>query len=115
MLRYVWLAADSRAWVIAGIVLHGLAFTLYFITLQIYLEDRIDPRWRARAQALLTLLMSGVGHLAGMLGSGWWHGRCTSGGITDWHHFWLGLSLATGGVFIFFALAYKGRLGASGG
>lgn len=114
LVRYGWLAADSSGWLIAGIVLHGLAFTLYFITLQIYLEDRIDPRWRARAQALLTLLMSGIGHLAGMAGSGWWHARCTTDGVTDWHHFWMGLSVVTGIVFIFFAIAYKGRLGTSG-
>lgn len=109
VVRYVWFAFDSRAWLIGGIVLHGLAFTLYFITLQIYLEDRIDPRWRARAQALLTLLMNGFGYLSGILASGWWHERSQTGGHTDWPQFWQGLTLATLLVFLFFALRYRGR------
>jgi hypothetical protein len=109
LLRYVIFTTDERGWVIGGIVLHGLAYTLYFITLQIYLEDRIDPKWRSRAQALLTLLTGGVGHLAGMLGSGWWHAVCSSGDHTDWPRFWTGLWIATAAVFVFFALTYKGR------
>lgn len=109
VLRYVWFAFDSRGWVIGGIVLHGLAFTLYFVTLQIYLEDRIDPRWRARAQALLTLLMNGVGYLGGILASGWWHAHSQVDGQSRWPQFWHGLALATLAVFVFFGLSYRGR------
>ena len=111
VLRYGWFILDTKNWLIAGVIVHGLAYTLYFITTQIYLEDRIDPKLRARAQALLTLLMSGVGSLAGYVGSGWWHHACTpEGAATDWPRFWTGLTLTTGVVFAFFAVMYRGRV-----
>jgi MFS family permease len=109
--RYLIFMLNTSTWVITGIVLHGLAYTLYFITTQIYLEDRIPAVQRTRAQALLTLLSSGVGNLAGFLGSGLWLAYCETqgGGTVPWPTFWGGLALITGLVFIFFAIFYKGR------
>ena len=111
LLRYLVFMLGTPSWIITGIVLHGLAYTLYFITTQIYLEDRIPTIQRARAQALLTLLSSGVGNLAGFLGSGLWLAYCekSNGGHVPWSTFWGGLALVTGLVFLFFALFYKGR------
>ncbi len=111
LLRYLIFMLDTPEWVITGIVLHGLAYTLYFITTQIYLEDRIDPALRVRAQALLTLLSSGVGNLVGFLASGWWLAWCETqaGGGVPWPRFWGGLALATAGVFAFFAVFYRSR------
>lgn len=108
-LRFCFAAYGTPAAVITGITMHGFAYTLYFITTQIYLEDRIDPKWRVRAQALLTLLMSGVGNLAGYLGGGWWYHHCQTAGITDWSRFWWGESALTGAVCLFFAFAYRGK------
>ena len=56
--------------------LHGASFVLVFITAQIYLNQHIDSAWRTRAQALMTLLNSGVGNIVGYLGSGWWFNAC---------------------------------------
>lgn len=109
VVRYSMNAFDTKAWIMLGTWLHGFAFTLYFITLQIYLEERIDPKWRVRAQALLAFLMNGVGNLVGYLGGGWWHATCTSGGVTDWPRFWWGEAALTAAVCLFFALAYRGR------
>jgi MFS family permease len=109
VLRYVCFAQDTKAWVIVGIILHGLAYTLYFITTQIYLEDRIDPKWRVRAQALLTLLTAGVGNLSGYLGSGWWFAEVQHDGHADWPLFWWVLAGVTGAVFVLFATTYHGR------
>lgn len=110
VLRYVLFVFDTPVWVITGIVLHGLAYTLYFITTQIYLEDRIAPVLRARAQALLTLLSSGVGNLLGFLGSGWWFARSSDAdSLANWPLFWGGLAVVTGAVLVFFAVFYRGR------
>jgi nucleoside transporter len=109
VMRFALCALDSRAWVLAGISLHGFAFTLYFITAQIYLEQRVDPRIRARAQALLGVMVSGFGNLFGYLGSGAWRRACTAAGETDWPTFWTGTSVATAAVFVWFALSYRGR------
>lgn len=109
VLRYGVFVLDSKAALFTGIFLHGLCFTLFFITAQIYLEQRVPAEMRARAQALLTLMMSGVGNLLGSLGAGWWRLACQTEGHTDWPRFWSGMTGLTMIVFVFFALAYKGR------
>lgn len=110
VIRYAFNAFATTGWVMTGTLLHGLAYTLYFITAQIYLEERIDPGWRVRAQALLALLMSGFGNMAGYLGGGWWHAACTKGGVTDWSRFWWGETALAAVVCVFFALAYRGKV-----
>jgi hypothetical protein len=88
--------------------MHGCSFTLVTITAQIYLDQRVDPGWRARGQALLSLMNSGVGNLVGYLGTGWWFGMCSQMGSTPWPRFWAGLSFAAGLVMAYFLAAYHG-------
>lgn len=109
VVRYSLFAFDARAALYAGIFLHGLCFTLFNITAQIYLEQRIAPEMRSRAQALLTLMNSGIGSLAGTLACGWLWMACKSGERADWTLFWGLLALFTAGVFAFFAFNYRGR------
>jgi MFS family permease len=109
ILRFLLSALDSKASLLAGVILHGCSFTLVFITAQIYLEQRIESAWRARAQALLTLMNSGVGNLAGYLGIGWWFGRCTEPVGVNWTSFWLGLAGLVAIVMTFFLAAYRGK------
>jgi nucleoside transporter len=114
VVRFVLSALDTKAGLIAGVVLHGCSFTLVMITAQIYLDQRVDPAWRARGQALMSLMNGGVGNLTGYLGVGWWFAACTQGPQTRWPIFWSGLATAVALVFIFFLVAYRGR-GAGGG
>ena len=109
VLRYGLCAFDGKWWLLAGITLHGFAFALFFITMQIYLEQRIEARWRARGQALFVLMYSGFGNTLGYLGCGWWFSASTTGKVTHWPQFWGGLSVSVACVFVVFALAYKGR------
>ncbi len=116
VVRYALCALDSRAWILAGVTLHGCSFTLVFITAQIYLDERIDPAWRARAQALMSLMTGGVGNLIGYLGTGWWFAACARPVGTQWPIFWGGLSAAVAVVLVYFLVAYRGNVGkASGG
>jgi MFS family permease len=108
LLRYLFCALDSRAWLLAGVSLHGLSFTLFFITAQIYINERVDPAWRARAQALMWLMIGGVGNLVGYLGSGFWFNYCTGADTTRWTLFWTGLALAILVVSAYFFSAYRG-------
>ena len=107
-LRFALFALDSKAALLAGIALHGLCYTLFFITAQLYLEKRIDPQLRARAQALLTLMTAGIGTFAGAIASDFWRRSCQHGAATDWPHFWMGLAAVVAAVFAFFAAAYRG-------
>lgn len=106
--RFALCALNDRLWILAGVTLHGASFTLVVITAQIYLDTRVDPAWRARAQALLTLLTSGAGYLVGYLGNGWWFAFNTRGGATNWSVFWAGLAAAMGVVLGYFVSAYRG-------
>jgi MFS family permease len=110
VLRYVFSAFGGKAGLIAGVVLHGCSFVPVFITAQIYLDQQVDPAWRARAQALMALLNSGIGNLVGYLGAGWWFTTCTqSGGGTRWPMFWGGLAAAVAVVMIYFLAAYSDK------
>jgi MFS family permease len=108
VLRFALSAINTKAWVLAGVLLHGGSFTLVYITAQIYLDQRIDPAWRARSQALLSLMNSGVGNLLGYLGTGWWFDVCARTSGTPWPRFWGGLAVAVGMVLAYFLAAYHG-------
>jgi nucleoside transporter len=111
VLRYALCCLDGKTWVLLGVTLHGASFTLFYITSQIYLNERVDPAWRGRAQALFWLMSGGVGSLLGYLGTGFWLRLSTHQGVTHWPVFWGGLSLAICAVFVFFLIAYHGRGG----
>jgi MFS family permease len=109
VLRFALSAVNQRYWLLAGITLHGASFTLVFITAAIYLDKRIDPAWRTRAQALLSLMNSGVGNLIGYLGTGWWFAACARPGGTQWTIYWGGLAAIVAVVLIYFLAAYRGQ------
>lgn len=108
VVRFALCALDGRAGLLSGITCHGISFTLVFIAGQVYLDDRVDPSWRARAQALLSLMSSGVGNLVGYLGTGWWFGACASPAGPRWPLFWAGLSAVSTAVLLYFLIAYYG-------
>ena len=109
VVRYALSAIGTPWGLVAGVVLHGASFTLVTITAQIYLDQRVDPAWRARGQALMSLMNSGVGSMLGYLGTGGWFAACTTGGHTRWTIFWGGLAAGMGAVLIFFLAMYRGR------
>jgi nucleoside transporter len=108
VLRYVFCALNGKAWLLAGVGLHGASYTLFFITAQIYVNDRVDPAWRTRAQALLTFLMSGVGNLVGYLACDVWFRACARPAGTQWSLFWGGLAAVVAAVLVYFLVAYRG-------
>ncbi len=109
VLRFALSAVNVKCWLLAGVALHGASFALVYITAQIYLEQRVDAAWRARAQALLSLMGNGVGNLIGYLGTGWWFAACTRSTGTQWPLFWGGLAATVGVVLVYFLTAYQGR------
>ena len=109
VLRFLFCALNSKFWLLAGVFLHGASFGLVYVTAQIYLDQRVDSAWRARAQALMTLLYSGAGNMFGYLGSGAWFAACTTSNGTRWPLFWNGLAVASAAVLIYFLIAYRGR------
>ena len=111
VVRFALSAMNGPGWLLAGISLHGVSYVFFFITGQIYLEQRVNPAWRARAQALMTLVNSGVGSLAGYLGMGWWFHQCDHPGGADWRLFWAGVTATVLAVLVFFWFAYPAGTG----
>ena len=109
VLRFALSAINGKAWLLAGVVLHGCSFTLVLITAQIYLDQRVEAAWRARAQALMALMNGGVGNLIGYLGTGWWFAACARPTGTQWSLFWGGLAVTVAAVLVYFLTAYRGR------
>ncbi len=108
VVRFVACGLNTGSGLLIGVLLHGCSYTLIYVTAQIYLDQRVDSSWRARAQALMALMSSGVGSLAGYLGIGGWFNGCTTNNITNWQLFWNGLALVVALVLIYFLVAYHG-------
>lgn len=109
VLRFAFSACNTPFWLLLGVSLHGASYVLVFIMAQIYLEKNVETAWRARAQALFTLMTSGLGTLVGYLGSGWWFSRCTANHVTNWPLFWGGMTAAAGCAALYFLGRYEGK------
>lgn len=108
--RFAFSAVNGKTCLLAGIALHGASFAFVFVTAQIYLDQNVNTAWRARAQALMTLVNSGFGNLIGYLGTGWWFNACARPAGTQWPLFWGGLSAMAAVVMIYFLAAYRGKM-----
>ena len=101
-------ASGLIGWHIGGIVLHGMCYTFYFITAQVFLDRRVDPGLRGQAQGLLTLVSGGLGPLAGALVCGWLRNHCVTADGRGWLEFWAILAGMIAVCFVIFALCYQG-------
>ena len=109
VVRFALCALPFKAALLAGTTLHGACYALVYITAQIYVEQRVDPGWRARAQALLNLMYNGFGSLIGYLACGWWFAACTHPPGAQWPVFWSGLAAGMAVVLVYFLAAYQGQ------
>jgi nucleoside transporter len=110
LLRFVLNGTNNEFAIPLSITLHGATYVLGYITAQIYINQRIEPAWRSRAQALLTLLNGGIGNLIGYLGSGWWFDACTSAGHTRWPQFWWTQAALMALIILYFLFTFRDRL-----
>jgi nucleoside transporter len=88
------MVAGSRdALLYTAILLHGIAFTLVTISLQLDVDRCAGRRRRATAQGLLSVAMSGVGcfigsELAGLSGARLLPEELQAASRAGWEHFW---------------------------
>lgn len=98
----------SISWHIAGIALHGVCYTFYFITAQVFLDRRVDPGLKGQAQGLLAMVSGGLGPLVGALVCGFLRDVCVGPDGQGWALFWTLLAAMIAGCFAIFAIFYQG-------
>lgn len=99
---------EQIGWHIAGIALHGLCYTFYFITAQVYLDRRVEPAMKGRTQGLLSMISAGLGPLVGALFCGWLRQTCVMPDGSGWEWFWGLLAMMIAGCLAIFLLFYRG-------
>ena len=96
-------------WHIAGVALHGVCYTFYFITAQVFLDRRVEPGLKGQVQGLLAMVSGGLGPLIGAVVCGWLRRSCVAENGAGWDWFWGILAAMIAGCFAIFVMLYKGR------
>ena len=113
MARYLLFAfGDNHAmvWMLyAGILLHGVCYDFFFVTGQIYVDNKAPLHIRAAAQGFITFVTYGVGMFIGSYLSGWIVDAYVTAGGHDWRSIWLIPAAMALGVLVLFAVFFSSR------
>ena len=113
-LRYVLFAfgdVGSLVWMLYfGILLHGVCYDFFFVTGQIYVDQKADVKIRAAAQGFIAFVTLGAGLFIGALISGAVvEAYTTTGGVLphDWQTIWLVPAVGAAVVLLLFAVMFR--------
>jgi len=122
VLRYVCFGTGNSSnlvWLLyLGIVLHGICYDFFFVTGQVYVDQKAPSALRAAAQGLITFITYGIGMFIGS----WICGRVVdfyvksspAGGVLhDWRSIWMVPAIASAVVFLFFWIGFRNEERAS--
>lgn len=116
--RYLLFAygdVSSKMWMLwAGILLHGICYDFFFVTGQIYIDEKANARLRAAAQGLITFITYGLGMFVGSWLSGMvvdhYALAVKQGTLTyDWRSIWIFSAGTSALVLIFFLFTFHDR------
>ena len=117
-LRYVAFAygdpQSGMALIYLGILLHGVCYDFFFVSGQIYTDQRAGVKIRAAAQGFLNFVTNGLGYLIGAVLVA---GRVVDyyrlpDGTHDWRGIWLVPAIGAGVILVVFALLFRPRIAA---
>lgn len=119
IVRYLFFAfgdTGTNLWMLyAGILLHGICYDFFFVTGQIYTDNKAGESMKSAAQGIITFGTYGVGMLIGSYVSGFLTERyaTTIHGVVSyqWQLVWLMPAMIAGAVLIAFALLFNDRIG----
>ncbi len=113
-LLFVYGNPTELVWMLyGGIILHGICYDFFFVTGQIYVDERAPQHVKSAAQGLITFATYGVGMFVGS----WLSGRIadyytiSEGGSSafQWDSIWWVPALLSAGVLVLFALFFQDR------
>lgn len=95
-----------------GIVLHGICYDFFFVTGQVYVDQKAPPALRAVAQGLIYFITYGIGMFVGSWICGAIVDRYAkafpSGGVQhDWRSIWVVPAIASAVVLLFFWVGFR--------
>lgn len=111
VVRYALFAygdTGSNMWMLyAGIILHGICYDFFFVTGQIYTDQKAGERVRSSAQGLITLATYGVGMYIGFYLAGMYVDKYKTGDLHNWQAIWIFPCLFALGVALLFWVFFK--------
>ncbi|MCZ8227922.1 nucleoside permease [Flavobacterium sp.] len=112
VVRYLLFAygdVGQNIWMIyLGIALHGICYDFFFVTGQIYTDQKAGASIRSSAQGLITLATYGVGMYIGFYVAGQIVDQNSAGeGIHNWNNVWIFPCLFAAGIALLFFIFFK--------
>ncbi|MGE5108166.1 MAG: nucleoside permease [Sphingobacteriales bacterium] len=90
-----------------GIILHGICYDFFFVTGQIYTDERAGEKIRSSAQGMITLATYGVGMLIGFWVAGLISGYFRTAEGHDWKNIWMVPAAIAAAVTLLFLIFFK--------
>ncbi len=118
VLRYVAFGAGntgSLEWLLYfGIVMHGICYDFFFVTGQVYVDQKAPQALRAAAQGMITFITYGIGMFVGSLICGRVvdaYAATSAAGVVShrWFPIWMVPAVASAAVLLFFALGFRNK------
>ena len=110
-LRYAFFAfgtnADLVALLYAGILLHGICYDFFFVTGQIYVDQKAPLDLRAAAQGFIAFVTLSAGMFIGSWASGRVVDAFVAGSTHDWRQIWLVPAAFAAVILIVFAVFFR--------
>ena len=90
-----------------GSLVHGICYDFFFVTGQIYVDEKAPPDLRAAAQGLIAFVTLGVGMFIGSWLSGLIVDLYVEGEGHAWQDIWIVPAVWASAVLVLFAVAFK--------
>ena len=114
---FVWMAlygffalgasTGLTTFIYAALPFHGFCFTFFFVSGQLFVDEKAPSNLRNSAQGLIAFATYGVGKYLGTLVAGNIVDNYTSGGVYDWVTIWCAPLIMITVIFVGFMIFFK--------